>query len=173
MQQPKTKQPSANAFLKWTLKWMVHGGEASQYRPEKSSQMALVRGYCLLEGPPRLVAPFGQLWKRCSLPLASLTTDFLEAVLREMACSVPDFLLCQFSSPHTSHLPPQNTQILLASAVDADMTGFRGHQQFPNSTLVHPPSSFLQSTEIKFKCNPGKAVAGHVWILTRGKPDKF
>lgn len=76
-------------------------GERPQNRDqEKSSQMALVRGYCLLEGPPRLVAPFGRLWKRCSFPLASLMTDFLEAVLREMASSVVAPLSLLVANPH-------------------------------------------------------------------------
>lgn len=80
----------------------------------KSSQMALVRGYCLLKGPPRLVASFWPAIKGpwvfflpSSLPpLGVLMTDFLEAALREMASSVP------LGSPsanlhprHTSHLP--------------------------------------------------------------------
>lgn len=149
----KTKQPSVNA----SWKWMVQGVEASQHRTEKSSQMALVRGYCLLEGPPRLVAPFGQLWKRCSFPLASLMTDFLEAVLREMACSVPDSRLCQSSSPHTNHLPTQNTQISTVFA--GNCSGCRYDRLYgspavprtiPNSTLVHPSSSSLQCSETKF-----------------------
>lgn len=55
-------------FWKWWLKWVVSGWEASTQGSGKSSQMALVRGYCLLKGPLRLVAPFGRLWKRCSFP---------------------------------------------------------------------------------------------------------
>lgn len=43
----------------------------------------------------------------------------------------------------------------------------------PNGTPVHPPSSFLQYYITKFKRNQGNAVAGHVWILARGKSDRF
>lgn len=105
--------------------------------------MALGGGYCLLEGPPCLVASFGQLWKRCSLPLASLMTDFLEAVLREMACSVPVSLLCQSSSPYTSRLPPVNYP-----SFDCDHwhKGLRWSAA-GNSTPGHPPSSRLKPTQ--------------------------
>ena len=43
--------------------------------------------------------------KEMQLPFGILMTDFLEAVLREMASSVPVALICQSSSPHTSQLP--------------------------------------------------------------------
>lgn len=115
--------------------------------------MALVRGYCILEGPPRLVAPFGRLWKRCSFPLASLMTDFLEAVLREMASSVPVALLCQSSSPHTSQLPRSQTRRLWLSLLakrsrqryDGLCGSAAGPPTIPNGTSAHPPSSFLDT----------------------------
>lgn len=62
------KHDSKQPFWKWWLKWVVSGWEASTQGSRKSSQMALVRGYCLPKGPLRLVAPFGRLWKRCSFP---------------------------------------------------------------------------------------------------------
>lgn len=168
--QQMTKQPSPKAYLKWSLKWTVQGWEASTEGPGKSSQMALVRGYCLLEGLPRLVAPFGRLWKRCSFPLASLMTDFLEAVLREMASYVPAALLCQSSSSHTSQLPAGKHAgfdcHFWKNAADGGTTGSVGHQQFhlqsqmaplfthphPFSNAQGPSSSVTKATQWQDMC---------------------
>lgn len=42
-----------------------------------------------------------------------------------------------------------------------------------NGPSVHPPSSFLQHSRTKFMRNQGNEVSGHVWILARGKSDRF
>lgn len=83
--------------------------------------MALVRGYCLLKGPPRLVASFWPAIKEPTFwffsfpsfpsspsptPVGVLMTDFLEAALREMASSVPlGSSSANLHPRHTSHLP--------------------------------------------------------------------
>lgn len=103
----------------------------------KSSQMALVRGYCLLKGPPRLVASFWPAIKGPSFffffpssppPLGVLMTDFLEAALREMASSVP------LGSPsanlhprHTSHLPAGSVR-RRSQRQGSEAAGWRGRR---------------------------------------------
>lgn len=143
--------------------------------------MALVRGYCLLEGPPRLVAPFGRLWKRCSFPLASLMTDFLEAVLREMASSVPVALLCQSSSLHTSQLPAAKHAGFdchsWQNAAVGGATGSVGHQQFhlqsqmaPLSTHPHPFSNTQGPSSCVTKATKSQGMCGF-WRV--GSPTGF
>lgn len=53
---------------------------------EKVIPGGIRRGYCLLEGPARLVAPLPPAMKDMQpSPGSSRMSDFLEAVLREMA----------------------------------------------------------------------------------------
>lgn len=77
--------------------------------------MALVRGYCLLKGPPRPVASFGRLWKSRSFPLASwwLTSWKLRCVKWPLLYQSLPF--ANLHPRHTSHLSAAKPHRLWAS----------------------------------------------------------
>lgn len=115
----------------------IFGGERLENTSTrgKSSQMALVRGYCLLKGPPRLVASFWPAIKGPSFffsfhpplpPLASwwLTSWKLRCVkwplLYHLAPPLPIFI------PVTQVIFPQAVTVVAPVAPGGEAAGWRG-----------------------------------------------
>lgn len=109
--------------------------------------------------------------KEMQLSFGILMTDFLEAVLREMASSEPAALLCQSSSPHKSQLPAAEHAGCdchsWQNAADGGTTASVGHRQFhlqsqsaPLSTHPHPSSNTRGSSSSVTKATKWQGICG-------------
>lgn len=142
--------------------------KGSSTRTRKVIPDGISQGILSSRGPSTPGWPVWPAMKEMQLSFGILMTDFLEAVLREMASSVPVALLCQSSSPHTSQL--QGPRRMQAATVTPGKTRqmevrralwVTGNSTYnpKKGTSVHPPSSFLPYSRTKFKRNHSNAVA--------------